>query len=276
MDDAPFVAGLVRDADRMRYLSVQYAPEAARRPLLALYAFEAEVGAIRDRVREPMAGEIRLQWWRDALAAPTGEATGNPAADELRRAVTAHGLPAAPLDALLEARIFDLYDDPMPDRATLEGYLGETRSAVIQLAMMFLDAPAAPRFADAAGHAGCVLGIVEILSALPVHRRRGQCFVPADLLAAAGTSRDALIAGEPNVAPALAAMVALGRDHLARFKAAATSVPAVLRPAFLPLASAAVFLDRTERLGVAALAAPARLSPLARQWRMFRAASRGW
>ena len=44
-----------------------------------------------------------------------------------------------PFDDYLEARIFDLYDDPMPTRADLEGYCGETASALIQLAAMVLD-----------------------------------------------------------------------------------------------------------------------------------------
>ena len=49
-----------------------------------------------------------------------------------------------PFDDYLEARIFDLYDDPMPGRAELEGYCGETASALIQLAALILDAGAAP------------------------------------------------------------------------------------------------------------------------------------
>ena len=44
-----------------------------------------------------------------------------------------------PFDDYLEARIFDLYDDPMPGRAELEGYCGETASALIQLAALVLD-----------------------------------------------------------------------------------------------------------------------------------------
>ena len=39
----------------------------------------------------------------------------------------------APLTALIDARIFDLYDDPMPSLRDLEGYAGETVGAVIRL-----------------------------------------------------------------------------------------------------------------------------------------------
>ena len=48
----------------------------------------------------------------------------------------------------LDARIFDLYDDPMPTRNDLEGYSGETASALIQLAAIVLDPRARPRVAE--------------------------------------------------------------------------------------------------------------------------------
>ncbi|MGD9769012.1 MAG: squalene/phytoene synthase family protein, partial [Pseudolabrys sp.] len=66
-DHADYCADLVRHADRARYLSALYAPEPARGHLYALYAFDAEIAKIGDIVHEPMAGEIRLQWWRDVI-----------------------------------------------------------------------------------------------------------------------------------------------------------------------------------------------------------------
>ena len=45
----------------------------------------------------------------------------------------------APLLRLIAARRFDLYDDPMPDLATFEGYAGETVSVLYQLAAMILN-----------------------------------------------------------------------------------------------------------------------------------------
>ena len=57
----------VRRHDPDRYLSALFAP-AERRPLLfALYAFNHELARVAERVREPMLGEIRLEWWREAV-----------------------------------------------------------------------------------------------------------------------------------------------------------------------------------------------------------------
>ena len=184
----------VRAADRDRYLSVLYAPEDKRPSLFALYAFNAEIASVRDRIREALPGEIRLQWWRDAIA--SDEPGGHPLAEALLAAIGRHNLPKKPFDDYLEARIFDLYDDPMPGRAELEGYCGETASALIQLAALVLDAEAAPAVAEAAGHAGCAQAITGLIRLIPLHRARGQCYVPRDVLAAAGTSPEAFVAGE--------------------------------------------------------------------------------
>ncbi|RVD51143.1 phytoene/squalene synthase family protein, partial [Mesorhizobium sp. M2D.F.Ca.ET.140.01.1.1] len=86
------------------------------------------------RIHEPLPGEVRLQWWRDVIAAEGDAETGHPIADALRATVAVSHLPKAAFDNMLEARIFDLYDDPMPSRTDLEGYCGETAAALIQLA----------------------------------------------------------------------------------------------------------------------------------------------
>ncbi|MCV0396697.1 MAG: phytoene/squalene synthase family protein [Rhizobiaceae bacterium] len=266
---------VVREADRERYLSILFAPEERRGALAALQAFHAETARIRDLVHEPLPGEVRLQWWRDAIAAPPGERTGNPVADALRDAIAAHGLPHAAFDRLLEGRVFDLYDDPMPDLATFEAWCGETASTLIQLAAMVLSPGEAPRFADAAGHAGCARAIADLLVDLPRHRARGQCYIPVDILAAAGADREALLAGEARARPAVNAMIALAREHLARFEAEATDLPRVVRPAFLPLASVGAQLSAVEG-SADPLHAPRRLSPLRVQWLTWRRAVWGW
>ena len=43
------------------------APVAAREKLFPIYAFNVEVARAPWVASEPMIGEMRLQWWRDAL-----------------------------------------------------------------------------------------------------------------------------------------------------------------------------------------------------------------
>jgi phytoene synthase len=276
---AEIVMGTVRAADHDRYLSALYAPGDRRAALFALYAFNAEIAGVRDRIHEPLPGEVRLQWWRDVIAADDpAAASGHPLAEALTRAITAYNLPRPAFDNYLETRIFDLYDDPMPSRTDLEGYCGETASVLIQLSAMVLDQEAAAGFAELAGRAGCAQAMTGLLLLLPLHRSRGQCFVPAEILAAVGSSPEEFVAGEggPGAENAVAAMIALVREHLSAFHAGAAELPPALRPAFLPLALTAAYLDKMERPGVSPLRETPRLSSLHRHWLLFRRATNGW
>lgn len=272
-DNAAHCMAIVRAADPDRYLSVLYAPADRRPALFALYAFNVETARIRDVVSEPMPGEIRLQWWKDAVSGNSDAALGNPVVAALRAAMERWGLPSDPLERLCEARIFDLYDDPMPGRTALEGYCGETASALIQLAALVLDPGAAGGAAEASGHAGVAQGIAGILRLLSLHRRRSQLYFPPEILAAAGIDGAALLRGEDRagVARAVEAMAALAREHYASFAALARELDPVLRPAFLPALLTPAYLDRIEREGAGMLDRTVTLSPLKRQWLMLRA-----
>src|SRR5206468_8904817 len=164
---AAFCADLVRSHDFPRYAATLFTPAAERRALLALYAFNVEIVRVRDQVTQPLPGEIRLQWWTDMLSGQVyGSAEGNPVAAELLRAIRDFGLPVEPLSLLADEHQFDLYNDPMPTMAALEGYLAATSSALFDLAAQVLGPPS-----EAVGHlsrhAGLAQGIVQVIANLP-------------------------------------------------------------------------------------------------------------
>ena len=75
------VLRLVREVDHDRYLATLFAPAGLRDALFALYAFSARDLRMRELAREPMPGEIRLQWWREVLMGErAGEAAAHPVA----------------------------------------------------------------------------------------------------------------------------------------------------------------------------------------------------
>ncbi len=263
----------LRDADPDRYVSILYAPQDKRGALAALYAFNAEIARIRDLIHDPLPGEVRLQWWRDLInGTEHGAVSGNPVAAALVDTINSHDLPRSAFDNYCEARIFDLYDDPMPSRNDLEGYCGETASALIQLASLVLNA-AAPVHAEAAGHAGVAQAVAGLLRLLPLHRRRGQVFIPRDILGAVSCSPQALLEGSDKgaIKRSIDAMIALAEDHLGKFEAAAGSLPVSLRPAYLPAMLTPVYLKKLKAKGADAANEVADISPLRRQWAMFRA-----
>ena len=194
MDEYEHCARTARELDRDRYIADLFAPQPARKHLFALHAFSAEVARIRDMVSDPVLGEIRLQWWRDALLGGGG---GHPVATALIETIRAFALPLGGFEGLLDARIFDLYDDQMPSLRDLEGYTGETSSALIQLGAIVLAGGHDPRVAGAAGHAGVAYALTGLMRALPIHAARGQCYLPADIAAAHGFDR-AMLGGRAS------------------------------------------------------------------------------
>ncbi len=175
---------------------------------------------------------------------------------------------------MLEARRFDLYDDPMPSLSDLEGYLGETSSALIQLAALILAGNEAGRAADAAGYAGVAFGMAGLMRSLPIHRARGQCYVPKDLLARRELTPAHVLAGRFDGAMAL--VLAELRYHAARrlseARAQETSVPSKALPAFLPVCLTDLYLEKLARPGFNPLRGVAEVSQMRRQLRLARCA----
>ncbi|PJI43991.1 MAG: phytoene/squalene synthase family protein [Rhizobium sp.] len=267
----------LRDSDRDRYLASLLTPAAHRGAVAALYAFNAEIARIRDVVREPLPGEVRLQYWRDLLAgAAHGSTEANPTAAALLDAIRTHRLPIAALSGMIEARIFDLYDDPMETTAMFEGYAGETAAALVQLASLVLDPEAAARSADMAGHAGVAQAVAGALLLMPTHRARGQLYLPLEILSAVGLDRESFLAGDDKVrvSAAIEAFAGLGRDHLRKARAAGRP-PRSLVPAYLPVSLSEPVLIAAQRRGAAILEGALRPPQWRRQLRMLRAAVTG-
>lgn len=266
---------LVYDADRDRYLTALFAAGEQRPGLLALYAFNAEIARVRDMVSAPLPGEVRLQWWRDFLEGTEhGAASANPVAAALGETVETYQLPTAALVAMTEARTFDLYDDPMPTLNDLEGYAGETSSAVIQLGSLILNEGRDPGTATLAGHAGVAYALTGLMRALPWHAARGQMYLPADLLQRHGVDPETVFKGEttPELQAALKELRAHVRHHLERVRRHVGEIPAHVAPAFLPVALVEPFLKRMEKPGADPLKNPVALSQFRRQWILWRAA----
>lgn len=270
-----YCTDLVRDSDKDRYLAGLFAPGGRRRHLFALYAFNQEVARVRDVVSSPMPGEMRLQWWRDTLAGiGHGDVQAHPVAAALIDTVTVCGLPVKPLYDLIEARSFDLYDDPMPTVLDLEGYCGETSSALIQLAALILAGGRDPGTAEVAGHGGLAYAITGLLRALPFHAARAQVYVPAEILAHHGLTPDDVLRRE-TTAPlraALAEMRDLARRHLAMTRRLIPAVAPDLAPAFLPIALVEPHLDRMDHPAYDPFRTRIEIPQWQRQWILWRQA----
>ena len=274
-----YCAQLVRDGDRDRYLAGLFAGEDRRPHLFALYAFNVEIARVRELVRQPPAGEVRLQWWREAIEQRgRSEVRANPAADALLDTISARGLSEQMLFEVIEARRFDLYNEPMPTLGDLDAYMRATSSAIMSLAAATLDsAEGAQMAASAADHAGIAYAVVGLLRALPIHAARGQLYVPLDLLERHRARPDDIVAGKPTpeVRAAINELCQHAHQHLAEFKKLGAQVPPQASPAFLPAALVPDLLARIQRVDYNPFAA-VDVPQWRRQWTLWRAARRNF
>jgi 15-cis-phytoene synthase len=276
MDSFRHCEALTRAADKDRFLSALFAPAAPRDGLFALCAFNIEVARVSETVREPMAGEIRLQWWRDVLTnTARGEVTANPVAAALLETIARWHLPPQPLLDLIDARSFDLYDDLMPSIAALEAYGRRTSSALITLASRILcgEHPAVAKAADAAGIAFALTGLMRVIAR---RASEGRLFIPSDVLARDGALAEDVLAGRTTDAlrAALASLRNLARLHLAQFEELLPTLPPAAGPAFLPVALVPGYLDQMERRDYDPFRTVVDVPQWRRQWVLWRAARR--
>jgi 15-cis-phytoene synthase len=270
---------LIRDEDPDRYFATLFAPAPSRPHIFALYAFSHEVAKVREAVSQSLAGEIRLQWWRDAIeGGAAGDAQANPVAAALEDTVRRFKLPRQALVDLIDARVHDLYEDPIETLNDLEGYCGETSSALFRMASLVLAGGDEPGGAEAAGHAGVAYGMTGLLRALPWHARRGQLYVPPlDILGHHGLDRESVVSGREGEAlrAALAEMRERVRHHLEESARLLPQADARIAPAFLPLALVPLYLRELERRDYAPFRSVVDVPRWRKLWALWWRARRG-
>ncbi len=279
--DQAYCLHQVRRYDRDRYLTALFAPVARRPALLALYAFNLEVARIREMVREPMMGRIRLQWWRDCIAdIYEGRRRQHQVVQPLARTIARHGLPRASFDRLIDARDADMAGEPPADLAALIAYAGDTGGGLAVLALQALRAAGAsedPALSEAARHAGTAYALAGLLRAVPFHARTGRVHLPQSALDSAGLTRRAVIEQQPSekLHDVVRQVVDAARAELKEGQTTAATATRALLPALLPAVLAGRYLDRIERKDFDVYDRRATEAPPGRVWWLALAMLRG-
>ena len=230
------VAQQIRLHDKDRFVTGLFAPPDRRDDLFALYAFNLEIAKLREVVREPMMGHIRLQWWRDTVSviAGGGESPSHPVALALTQAMRRYSLPETTLHRLIDSREIDLDDIPPTDLTALERYAEDSAATLTDLALAVLGAES-PAARQAGHHMGIAWALTGLLRAVPFHARLGRLALPTDLLAAHGTGPEQVLAGRPSqgLKGVARAVAERARDHLRqarweRGKVEEQAIPALL------------------------------------------------
>ena len=240
------------------HLAISLMPANIQKSIYVLYSFFAELDGLAAQVSEPMLGEIRCQWWRDVI---TEKQAQSPLAEALLEAIDTHSWPQQALLDLIDAKIFDLYADPMNNKASFEAYAGHTYSTLIQLTATAIDPQAAKKFADVSGHLGVAFAVAKSLTYLKVHQSRGQIYIPSDILQTIEVS---------DVA-SLRVFIQFGQTHYQQAKQYLNDKK--LFTATLPLIRAKLILNNADKLGDDVYKKLEDISPsqLSFQWQLIKA-----
>ncbi len=208
-------AALVERGDPDRFAATMAAPPKARETLFPLYAFNLEVARAPWVTTEPLIAEMRLQWWRDVVAAPaSGAALAHEVAGPLHHVIHTKNLSIQTFDKLIAARRWDIGHNPFSTTTDLSDYLEDTGAALMWLAAKSLDAPDAAE--KTARDAGWAAALATYLRAVPDLTHRGRVPLP-------DASNDAI-----------GALAHMGLARLASAHKSRTSIPRHAAPALYP------------------------------------------
>jgi 15-cis-phytoene synthase len=208
-------AELVERGDPDRFAATMAAPPQARTSLFPLYAFNLEVARAPWVTAEPLIAEMRLQWWRDVVAAPaSGAALAHEVAGPLHHLIHSKNLPTAMLDRMIAARRHDIGHDPFNTDDDLATYLEDTGATLMWLAAKALGAPDSAE--PAVRNAGWATALLNYLRAVPDLTARGR--VP-------------LVNNSPQ---AVANIAKIGLARLQAAQNARASIPSNVAPALYP------------------------------------------
>ena len=241
----------VKRYDRDRWFCSLFAAESRREDLFALYAFNTELAGVAEKVSEPMLGDIRLQWWREAI---DGIYAGTPRQHEvvlaLAMTIGRHDLGRALFDRLIDGRARDLDKKPPDDLDALESYAHETSAPLARLALQVLGAQndVTARAADAGATGFAITGL---LRATPYLLREGRVLLPTQIMVANGLSEGELRTGQMSdaLSNSVKSIASRADQLLGQARALSTKVPRRGVPALLPVALAKHDLKRLSRLG---------------------------
>jgi len=258
------LAARARTADIDRYLCALFVPRSARSALFALILFNAEIARVREVVSEPMLGQIRLQWWREAIEGIyDGQTRRHEVIEPLAEAIRTHGLTRGYFDRLIDARERDLDDAPAESVAALESYAEESAAPLVSLALECVGADAAG-LVDLARHSGTAWALTGLMRAVPYYAAQGRSMLPRSV-AGEGNDHVAAIVGISDAA----------RYHVGRARQLRKGLPIAVKRATLQAVLADAYLRRLAASSYDPYHARAGIGPLRRQLLLIRAAFLG-
>ncbi len=250
------------------YHSFRFLPADRRRAITALYAFCREVDDAVDDTVDPAVARIKLEWWRNEIAAVFGGTPQHPVAKALKPVVQSYQLPQEHLAAVIDGMVMDLELDRYLDFELLERYCDRVAGVVgLMSAQIFGYSENSTR--AYARDLGIAFQLTNIIRDVGEDARRGRVYLPEDEMARYGVLREDLL--QQRATPDFKDLMEFQMQRARRFydKALAALPPVDRRSQRPGLIMAAIYralLDEIEREGFLVLDRRYSLTPLRKAW----------
>lgn len=249
-----------RDGAPDRYLAALLSPREVRDDLITLAAFSAEIDKIGRQVQDAYLGEIRVQWWRDALSVETPNSkSGHPVADAFADVIARHDLSLGALDDFFDAVTHRLFPAPPEDDTQLALAIRMTEGTLFTCAAQILGLRDTTQHAALIEHAAQAYGLAQLMLYLPYALAADRSPVPPSYLKSAES---------PDWRAVISALSATARSHLAHVISAYSPAPPPIKSALMPVALVEPYLRVVSRANHDPARDIASVVPLTRTWRI--------
>lgn len=250
--DSTQIGEEVKQYDYDRWLCSLFTGAEQREALYALISFNIELSRIRETVSEPMLGDIRLQWWREAVSSlENAMIKRHPVVEALHQAHHQKPLDFTLMRAMIDTRSKDLDPTPMESDADLIAYADGTGGALQQMIIRMLGAAAGSPADEAAKRAGRAFALTGILRAIPFHLQHDLVLIPTTRLEGVGASRNTIFQEEHRASffAITKALTHLIREELVAAKKAARSAGKEAKSAHLLNSLTGLYVKRLGKCG---------------------------
>eukprot|EP00735_Rhodelphis_limneticus_P012530 TRINITY_DN5816_c0_g1::TRINITY_DN5816_c0_g1_i1::g.24350::m.24350 TRINITY_DN5816_c0_g1::TRINITY_DN5816_c0_g1_i1::g.24350 ORF type:complete len:301 (+),score=25.69,sp/A7YVD7/NDUF6_BOVIN/40.86/6e-71,SQS_PSY/PF00494.14/6.4e-53 TRINITY_DN5816_c0_g1_i1:92-994(+) len=240
-----------RKYDHDHYLStLLWTDEKAKKAHFALRAFNIELARISDVTSQEISGSVRIQFWRDTIAAVYGQKDipQNPVALALADTCREYKLTKRWFERLLNARESDLQGNQPVTLDDLQQFVENTSSSLYYLTVELFNVKDV-HVDHAASHLGKAVGIVSLLRGTPMHATKRRAYIPSALLAQHGVSTESMFRGESSaqLREAVFEVASLANNHLTMSREINKDIPNHVKPIFLPAESCSIYLEELRK-----------------------------
>ncbi|HET7525371.1 MAG TPA: presqualene diphosphate synthase HpnD, partial [Burkholderiaceae bacterium] len=179
MTPQQYVQHKAADSGSSFYYAFMFLPQARRAAITAFYAFCREVDDVVDDVADPGVAAVKLNWWRQEVAAAFAGAPSHPVMQALMPHTKAHGIEAAHLQAVIDGCQMDLDQTRYLNFAALRRYCHLVAGVVGEVAANIFGRTS-ERTVDYAHTLGRALQLTNIIRDVGDDARRGRIYLPLD------------------------------------------------------------------------------------------------